>query len=171
MVEIAYGKRILKTIGEDLVSWNSELLHMINDAFFRFWLVDIFHFRTSLHTLSLARNLSFNVYTVRFIPSWFPGVEFRRVLVHSSVKIHLLTASIGKLANARHGCATKSDIRRLRKSRSFTCGTALFHTLLILTGLFLSEIWTAWAFSCDGSFGRVWADGRCERCRRGPLLR
>jgi len=75
VVEIAYGKKILETTGEDLLSWNKQLMHLTEEAFVRFWLVDMLNFRASL----LSFNLPFHscIPAVRFIPSWFPGAEFR----------------------------------------------------------------------------------------------
>ena len=54
VAEVAYGKRILETIGEDLYSWNIQLLHLIDEALVRFWFVDVFNFRASLLSLSLS---------------------------------------------------------------------------------------------------------------------
>ncbi|KAG8795578.1 hypothetical protein FRC16_010038 [Serendipita sp. 398] len=47
-------------MGEELSKKNKEIIHLIVDAFFQVWVVDIFHF-------------------LRFIPSWFPGATFKRV--------------------------------------------------------------------------------------------
>ena len=44
MLEATYGAEIIKSIGEELASWNYEALKLMNAAFFEFWLVDVFHF-------------------------------------------------------------------------------------------------------------------------------
>jgi len=48
VIQVAYGKKILETMGKDLLSWNSQLIHLFEGAFVRFWLVDIFNFRASV---------------------------------------------------------------------------------------------------------------------------
>ena len=53
VIEVAYGKRILEAIGEDLLSWNSEQMHLLDEGFFRFWPVDMFNFRASLLSRAL----------------------------------------------------------------------------------------------------------------------
>ena len=106
---------------------------MLNGAFFRFWLVDIFHFRTSLplsHETFHSMYTQYALYQAGFlVPSLGGSGPFTR-------QIYLLTPFVGNLANVQPGCATKSDMRRSRKSRNFMCGTALFHALLILTAFF-----------------------------------
>jgi hypothetical protein len=44
MLEATYGAEIIKSIGEELASWNYEAMKLMNAAFFEFWLVDVFHF-------------------------------------------------------------------------------------------------------------------------------
>jgi len=48
VAEVAYGKKILETMGRDLLSWNSQLLDLVNEAIVRFWFVDMFNFRALL---------------------------------------------------------------------------------------------------------------------------
>jgi hypothetical protein len=40
----AYGQQIWDEMGEDLSHWNKDVMAMVNEAAFSFWLVDIFHF-------------------------------------------------------------------------------------------------------------------------------
>ncbi|KIM28300.1 hypothetical protein M408DRAFT_329411 [Serendipita vermifera MAFF 305830] len=60
VIEVAYGTKLPTAMSKDVSSWNIELMEIANRAFFTFWLVDIFHF-------------------LRFIPSWMPGAEFKRI--------------------------------------------------------------------------------------------
>lgn len=60
IIEVAYGTKLPITMTKRLSSWNIELTELGNHAFFNFWFVDIFHF-------------------LRFIPSWMPGAEFKRI--------------------------------------------------------------------------------------------
>jgi hypothetical protein len=39
-----YGDQIWKEMGEDLSHWNMDILVIINEALFSFWLVDVFNF-------------------------------------------------------------------------------------------------------------------------------
>ena len=48
VVEVAYGEKILGLIGDELLSWNSEQMHLYEENFVKFWLVDIFNFRSSM---------------------------------------------------------------------------------------------------------------------------
>jgi hypothetical protein len=48
VVEVAYGEKILGMIGDELLSWNSEEMHLYEDNFVKFWFVDIFNFRSSM---------------------------------------------------------------------------------------------------------------------------
>ena len=48
VIEVAYGKKILEAMGEDLLSWNAEEVKLFDDNFFKFWLVDVFNFRALL---------------------------------------------------------------------------------------------------------------------------
>ena len=45
VLEVVYGKKIIDTMGKDLLSWNIEEMHFYDEAFVKFWLVDMFHFR------------------------------------------------------------------------------------------------------------------------------
>ncbi|KIM28319.1 hypothetical protein M408DRAFT_69838 [Serendipita vermifera MAFF 305830] len=65
VIKVAYGNKLPATTGEELSSWNREVAELINDAFFRFWPVDVFHF-------------------LRFIPSWMPGATFKRIGARST---------------------------------------------------------------------------------------
>jgi hypothetical protein len=44
VLEITYGTEITKYLGEEVASWNLESMELIHNAFFDFWLVDIFPF-------------------------------------------------------------------------------------------------------------------------------
>ena len=57
---------------------------------------------------------------------------------------HLLTP-VGKLVNARPGCANKSDMHHSKKSKSFMCGTAPLHTSPLTT--LISKIQRDWALT------------------------
>jgi hypothetical protein len=46
IIEVAYGEKILNLIGDELLSWNGEAMHLYEESFFKFWLVDIFNFRS-----------------------------------------------------------------------------------------------------------------------------
>lgn len=45
VLEVVYGTEITKRLGEGLTSWNLEAMDMVNESFFEFWFVDIFHSR------------------------------------------------------------------------------------------------------------------------------
>lgn len=60
MLKITYGETIWSEMGLDLSRWNIEANELINEAFFTFWLVDIFHF-------------------LRYIPDCFETLPFIRV--------------------------------------------------------------------------------------------
>jgi hypothetical protein len=45
ITEVAYGEKILDLIGDELLSWNGEAMHLYEESF-KFWLVDIFNFRS-----------------------------------------------------------------------------------------------------------------------------
>ncbi|KAG8806461.1 hypothetical protein FRC17_004977, partial [Serendipita sp. 399] len=60
VIPLTYGEEMWKTSGQEFLEWNAESMRYINLAFSKFWLVDVFHF-------------------LRFIPSWFPGAEFKRI--------------------------------------------------------------------------------------------
>ncbi|KIM19583.1 hypothetical protein M408DRAFT_31100 [Serendipita vermifera MAFF 305830] len=60
VIEVTYGTKLPTAMSKGLSSWNIELTELTNHVFFKFWLVDIFHF-------------------LRFIPSWMPGAEFKRI--------------------------------------------------------------------------------------------
>jgi hypothetical protein len=42
--KMAYGQKIWKEMGNELDHWNIELMELVNEAFFTFWIVDIFPF-------------------------------------------------------------------------------------------------------------------------------
>lgn len=48
VVEVAYGEKILGMIGDELLSWNSEEMHLFEENCVKFWFVDIFNFRSSM---------------------------------------------------------------------------------------------------------------------------
>jgi hypothetical protein len=75
VVQVAYGEKILSMLGDELLSWNGEEMHLYEDSFVKFWFVDIFNFRESI--IPSRRMLLTHTHTVRFIPSWFPGANFR----------------------------------------------------------------------------------------------
>ena len=75
IVEVAYGEKMLNLIGDELLSWNGEAMHLFEENFLKLWLVDIFNFRSSI--LLCLRTSFFHIHTVRFIPSWVPGAGFR----------------------------------------------------------------------------------------------
>ncbi|PVF93566.1 cytochrome P450 [Serendipita vermifera] len=56
-----YGEQIWKEMGQGLSHWNADILVIINEALFSFWLVDVFHF-------------------LRFIPDWVPGLRFKELI-------------------------------------------------------------------------------------------
>jgi len=127
VVEVAYGKKVLEVIGEDLLSWNNEEMHLFDEAFLKFWFVDVFNFRASPLSLGTFRSMhaQFALYQVGFlVPSLGRSDPFIR-------EIRRLMASTGELVNARPGCANKSDTRRSRKPRNFTCGTTQLHIFTI----------------------------------------
>jgi hypothetical protein len=45
VVEVAYGTKMLSMVGHELLSWNSEEMHLYEENVVKFWFVDIFHFR------------------------------------------------------------------------------------------------------------------------------
>jgi hypothetical protein len=44
IIKITYGETIWEEMGEELIQWNLTAVGQANEAFFAFWLVDIFHF-------------------------------------------------------------------------------------------------------------------------------
>jgi hypothetical protein len=42
--KMTYGQRIWNEMGHELGRWNMELMELVNEAFFTFWIVDVFHF-------------------------------------------------------------------------------------------------------------------------------
>jgi hypothetical protein len=44
VTEVAYGEKVLASMGKELSSWNLESLELLNTATTTFWLVDVFHF-------------------------------------------------------------------------------------------------------------------------------
>ena len=57
---MGYGDTIYKAHGEELIRTNRERIELITWAFTQLWAVDIFP-------------------VMRFIPSWFPGANFRKI--------------------------------------------------------------------------------------------
>ncbi|PVF93579.1 cytochrome P450 [Serendipita vermifera] len=58
--KVTYGDQIWDEMGQDLSHWNKDVMSIVNEAAFSFWLVDIFHF-------------------LRFIPDWIPGLRFKHL--------------------------------------------------------------------------------------------
>jgi len=44
VIELTYGKKVRVALGKDFSTWNLEAVDLINDAFLKFWFVDIFKF-------------------------------------------------------------------------------------------------------------------------------
>lgn len=42
VIQVTYGEEIWKTMGPDLVAWNTETMDLVNIAFYGVWIVDIF---------------------------------------------------------------------------------------------------------------------------------
>lgn len=60
-----YSDQVWNEMGKDLSHWNKDIMAIINEAAFSFWLVDIFHF-------------------LRFVPSWIPGLRFKQLAKEGS---------------------------------------------------------------------------------------
>jgi hypothetical protein len=45
VVEVAYGEKMLSMLGDELLSWNGEEMHLYEENFVKFWFVDMFHSR------------------------------------------------------------------------------------------------------------------------------
>lgn len=43
VIEVTYGTKITKAMGNEMASWNLEAMHLIGDAWVKFWFVDLFH--------------------------------------------------------------------------------------------------------------------------------
>ncbi|KAG8823833.1 hypothetical protein FS842_009474 [Serendipita sp. 407] len=71
VIPLTYGDEMWKTSGQEFLDWNAESMTYINLAFSRFWMVDVFHF-------------------LRFVPSWFPGSEFKRIGQRNTYLINLI---------------------------------------------------------------------------------
>ncbi|PVF92944.1 cytochrome P450 [Serendipita vermifera] len=65
ITRLTYGTTIWEELGDGLAQWNTDAMHIFSQALFAFWPVDIFPL-------------------LRFIPSWFPGVQFRKMGQKSS---------------------------------------------------------------------------------------
>ncbi|PVF91243.1 cytochrome P450 [Serendipita vermifera] len=65
IISMAYGRRIWNAHGPELVKLNNEAIDLVSKSFTQFWFVDIFNW-------------------MRFIPSWMPGAEFRRLGIYST---------------------------------------------------------------------------------------
>lgn len=60
VTRLGYGDKVYQTHGEELVRLNRNRIELITWAFTQFWMVDVFPL-------------------LRFIPSWFPGANFRKI--------------------------------------------------------------------------------------------
>ncbi|KIM28311.1 hypothetical protein M408DRAFT_329417 [Serendipita vermifera MAFF 305830] len=65
VIEVGYGAKLPTTMSKEISSWNLEVMELVNDAFYKFWPVDVFHF-------------------LRFIPSWMPGATFKQIGTRST---------------------------------------------------------------------------------------
>lgn len=41
LIQMTYGEEIWKTMGLDLVAWNTEITNLVNVAFYGVWIVDM----------------------------------------------------------------------------------------------------------------------------------
>jgi len=60
VTKLGYGDNVYQAHGEELVRVNRQRIELITWAFTKFWMVDVFPL-------------------LRFIPSWFPGANFRKI--------------------------------------------------------------------------------------------
>lgn len=60
VTKATYGQKIWDEMGEGLSRWNLEMMDLVNEAFFAFWMVDI-------------------IPSLRFVPEWFPGTRFKQI--------------------------------------------------------------------------------------------
>jgi hypothetical protein len=84
VVKITYGERIWEEMGSELTNWNLSAVAMASEAMYTFWPVDIFRFcKLQNHafltgSIVLSLNTETNrLQTVRFLPEWTPGVQFK----------------------------------------------------------------------------------------------
>ncbi|KAG8858663.1 hypothetical protein FRB91_009445 [Serendipita sp. 411] len=60
IIDLTYGEAVREEMGDELTDSNQEIMHLAEYALFNAWIVDFLHF-------------------LRFIPSWFPGANFKRI--------------------------------------------------------------------------------------------
>ncbi|KAG8825364.1 hypothetical protein FRC19_011601 [Serendipita sp. 401] len=60
IIDLTYGEAVREEMGDELTNSNQEIMHLAEYALFNAWIVDFLHF-------------------LRFIPSWFPGANFKRI--------------------------------------------------------------------------------------------
>jgi hypothetical protein len=54
VIEVAYGEKIVSAVGEELLSWNGEVMHLYGNNIVKFWFVDVFNFRSLILFLLLS---------------------------------------------------------------------------------------------------------------------
>jgi hypothetical protein len=85
---MAYGDEIFKEHGQKILEMNHEGMDLMITAGNSFWLVDVFALcMHSLPSIVLCISLRFSV---RYIPSWFPGATFQQLAERSKVVSHYL---------------------------------------------------------------------------------
>jgi hypothetical protein len=111
VLEVTYGIGITKSIGAEVASWNLESMKLVNEAFFEFWLVDIFHFckYSSGHIHCL-----FKCCISTFHPELDPRFHIQVCMFLSIVKQFSRVMHVGRSAIGRHGCRIKSDTNHSR---------------------------------------------------------
>ncbi|KAG8819985.1 hypothetical protein FRC17_010285, partial [Serendipita sp. 399] len=60
ITSLSYGEVVRKEMGDELAKHNQEIMHFAEYALFNVWIVDFLH-------------------SLRFIPSWLPGANFKRI--------------------------------------------------------------------------------------------
>jgi hypothetical protein len=115
VLDVTYGTEITNSLGDELASWNLEAMKLINDAFFKFWFVDIFHFCKwiQLPCSFIQRSVS------TFHTGLDPRCHLQVWTIFLLVKQYWWAIHVGKLATGHHGYLIKSDINHSRLLRSF----------------------------------------------------
>ena len=116
MLEATYGTEIIKSIGEELASWNYEALKLMNAAFFEFWLVDVFHFCKWIQW-SCSFVIQCSVST--FHTELDARCHLQVWTIFLLMKRYSRDMHVGKLATGHHGCRIKSDTSHSRLLRNF----------------------------------------------------
>lgn len=78
IIKSAYGEKVYEGHGKELARLNRLRSEMITRVYPRLWAVDIFPI-CRFYTIELLLARSKPLYSVRYIPSWFPGATFRRI--------------------------------------------------------------------------------------------